>query len=286
MGLLSNAFNVVKNSVVGKSLDILTVAISHPVKTAQAIISPKVTINDVIKDSFSKPLANQIASTALGTASIAGTIVGGLAVSSAVKAGTLIPATINVAKSLIPTTVKGKLITAVATPVVLGAVASKPLESAKAVIKTPLALGNFGANVATFASNPTIANAKTIISENPVISSGVAIGTALTLGATATGIISTISTKQNTKAILENTKSLLPSTPEVIYASDPVVRSNLTPSSIVPVTPQTTAVTSGKTTKKRKSVSRKQYQNISQRVNVLVNSNNTKRYLNTIMLKN
>lgn len=299
MGLLSNAFNVVKNSVVGKALDVLTVSIAHPVKTIEAVISPKISVNDVIKESFAQPLSKQIISTVVGTAAIAGTIIAGAAVSTAAKAGTLLPTVANAAKSLIPTTVKGKVIAAVAAPVVLGAVASKPVESAKAAINAPLALGNFGANVANFASNPSISNAKTIISENPIISSGVAIGAALAAGSAVTGVLSTISTKQNTKAVLENTKAMsssetLPTTPisnkypGVLYVSDVAAPTKTTTStsSLVPVTPQTTVVSNVKATKKRKSVAKKQYQNITQRVNVLVNSNNTKRYLNTIMLKN
>jgi len=302
MGLLSNAFNVVKNSVVGKALDVLTVSIAHPVKTIEAVISPKITVNDVIKDSFSKPLLSQISSTVLGTAAIAGTIVAGAAVGTAAKAGTLVPAIANAAKSLIPTTVKGKAVAAVSTLALGGAIAAQPAATAKAIIQTPISIANFGGNVATFAANPSISNAKAIVTENPVIASGVAIGAALTVGSAVTGVLSTISTKQNTKAVLENTKAMstsetLPSTPvvststsgkvaspEVIYASDAVVPKSTT-SSLVPVTPQTTTVSSGKTTKVKRRSRARSYQNINQRVNVMVNSMNTKRYLNTVMLK-
>lgn len=98
----------------------------------------------------------------------------------------------------------GKVASAIAAPVVIGAVVSNPSSIGKAA-QAPAALSNFGSNVGGFINNPSTEAAKGIFKENPVISSIVGIGTAAVIGAAATGAITsaanTVAVKANTKAV-------------------------------------------------------------------------------------
>lgn len=280
MGLLSSIGNKVKNSIVGKALDTLSVAVAHPVQTIGAIISPDKTVKDVATAHFSQPLGKQITETVIGGAALIGTVAGGAAVAGAARAGTLAPTAISVGKSLIPETTKGKVIAAVATPVVVGAVINQPKAVAQAVAETPGNLANFGGNVANLVAEPSKENLKTLVQENPLITAGAGAAAALIVGK---GVASTVATVSNTMAVKENTKASqdtpLPTVaaalPETKTSSGAVAAAPV--ASATPVTPETKPLlataggssTSGTRRKARKSTKPTA---INQKVNILINN--------------
>lgn len=245
-------------------LDTATVALAHPIQTATAVVSSKSTINDVITSHFSQPLSTQIKQTVLGTAGIAATIVTAGAATSAAKAGTLLPA-------LIPSTTKGKIIAAVAAPVVVGAVVNQPAKAAAAIAKTPAALANVGGNIANLAANPSIEGVKNLVKENPVIVGGAIAAGAAALGAGALGVITNI---QNTQAVKENTAATLSGGTSL--STMPVTMPEFSNDNIKEAQPQTpitkTITNAPKTSRKPSRQKKKQPTNINQRVNVIVSN--------------
>lgn len=115
------------------------------------------------------------------------------------------PKIISAAKILSPTTVKGKIIAAVAVPVVAGAIIKEPEKTISTIVKAPGELAQFGGDVATFASSPSLESAKEIISESPLISSALAVGGIVAVGKS---IIPAIATSKQTTAIIEQTKAI------------------------------------------------------------------------------
>ena len=107
MGLFSSI-----GGAIAKGLDYLTVGFVHPIKTAEAILSPKTTVAGVIQEHFAQPLGKQIPETVLAGVGYAGAVLGGAAVGAAAKAGTLAPKALSAAQALIPATTKGKIIAA------------------------------------------------------------------------------------------------------------------------------------------------------------------------------
>jgi len=89
---------------------------------------------------------------------------------------------VKAAKAVIPTTTKGKIVAAVATPIVVGAVTSQPLGTAKTIAKAPGELAKFGAGIADLAANPSAETAKNLITESPLLTAGAALLTAGILG--------------------------------------------------------------------------------------------------------
>lgn len=319
MGLLSNVVTKIKSSPVGKVLDTLTVAIAHPVKTIEAIVSPKITINDVIKEHFEQPLGEQLLDTAIGTASIAGVITGAGAVANVAKtaattgvktlgsrlaeleAKKIAQTALKTVTSLIPTTPLGKVGAALAIPVVAGAVINQPKKAAELVVKTPFELANFGGNVANFIAEPNLENAKTIASENPLITGAAAAGAALLVGSGVANLTSNILNRQEMKKQTEAferqaeaAEQLLktPPTENKTIENKPISSSvPITPQT--PITPETKPLIATAGSGSRSVSRRKKYKRITsvmrQNVNVLVsnrNIGNTKRYLNTISLRN
>lgn len=254
---------------IAKALDVTTVSIAHPIKTATAVVSKKSTVQDVVTAHFAQPLKKQVTDIVLGTAGIASTIVGGAAIGGAAKAGTLAPKVATAAKALIPTTTKGKVIAAVAAPIVVGAVAKEPVKSAQAVAKAPSELAQFGGDVATFAANPSLTTAKEIVKESPVISAVAAAGI---LGGAATKILPAIATTQQTKAIEQQTKAIEAATSNVTTGGQAIVTTPLAPQT--PITPETKPLiaTAGSkpSTKRKKRSSKAVTQPIKQSVNVIV----------------
>lgn len=277
MGLLSNI-----GSGITQALNTLTVGFVHPIKTAEAIISKDKTIQGVIEEHFAQPLPTQISQTLLSTAGYATALIGGGAIATAAKAGTIKTAVVQGAKSLIPTTTKGKVVAAVAAPVVVGAISKQPVASLKFVAKAPGELSQFGGDVATFATNPSLESAKQIIKESPVISAGAGL---LLVGGAAKAIIPAIATTRQTEAIQEQTKAIKG------YSSLPEVTKEEKVISAMPSQPETLAQTQiiSKTVPRarRKAKAKEKPMNISQRVSVLVSNNRIeKKYLNRIVLKN
>lgn len=280
MGLLSNI-----GSAFTKAMNTLTVGFVHPVQTIQAVISKEKTIDKVIEQHFEQPLSTQIGQTFLATAGYATAVIGGGAVATAAKAGTLKAAVVQGAKSLIPTTTKGKVLTAVAAPVVVGAIAKQPAAAVKFIAKAPGELSQFGGDVATFATNPSLESAKQIIKESPVISAGVGL---LLVGGAAKAIIPAIATTRQTEAIQEQTEAIKGAGTPVILpttSSDKIKEIPVT-AAPVPQVAETKKISSGNGVKRRRKAKVKEKpMNISQRVSVLVSNNNsTKKYLNRIVL--
>ena len=193
--------------------------------------------------------------------------------------------------SLLPTTTKGKIVAAAATPVVIGATISQPSKVAQAVVDTPKGLFNVGGNLGNLVAEPSIKNVKTLVTENPVIVGG-AIAAAAAVG--AKGIIPAIATARQTEAIQEQTKAiqsvsppglLVESTKEKDILTLPPA-TNITP---IPQTPQTKTISPTTTRRKKRKSVKTLPQNITQKVNVLVNNDNrraTKNYINREVLIN
>ena len=291
MGFLSNIGKAISNVVaapvkavaavvkaVAPVMNVATVSFVHPVQTVQAIISPTKTVAQVVEKHFEQPLSKQITETVVQTAVYATAVLGAGAV--AAKGVTA------AAGTLIPETLKGKVIAAVAAPVIIGAVIKQPAETLGAVAELPSGLANVGANIAGLAADPSIAGAKALITENPVIV-GVAAATAAILGAKA--ILPAIVGAKQIEAIQEQTEAI-----KEAGGKPAIIETGETIAPTAPITPKTERVvtTAAKTsTKKRKSSLKAPAQNISQRVNVIVankaNSTGlrqTNRYLNKELL--
>jgi len=274
MGLLGNLVNKVYTNV----LDPFTTVVSHPIKSVQAIVSPNIKFSDVVAQTVAEPKIQQITEA----------ITTGLAVGSVLGVGKAIATkgVTTVAKALIPSTAKGKIATAIAVPVAAGVLTktTKPIES---ISKVPSQLTAFGADVGTFIDNPTLLNAEKILKENPGVS--VALGTGAVLagaGAVVSGIgaLENIQTRESVKELTKELKSdltqtpavsnILPttttSTPQQVKLIDTAPQSN---SSLVPVTPQTTAVSSTSSkvgVRRRKRKSMRSPTSINQKVNVII----------------
>jgi hypothetical protein len=78
----------------------------------------------------------------------------------------------KVAKALVPTSTKGKIIAGVSAPVVIGALAREPKAVIQKVAKAPSELAQFGGDVATFAVDPSLEKGKNIVKNSPIISAG------------------------------------------------------------------------------------------------------------------
>lgn len=283
MGLLSSI-----GKGIAKGLDVLTVSLAHPVQTATAVVSKKSTVQDVVTSHFAQPLKEQIKDIVLGTAGIAATVVGGAAIGGAAKAGTLAPKVVSVAKALIPATAKGKVIAAVAAPVVIGAVAKEPVKSVTAAIKAPSQLAQFGGDVASFAADPSLSSAKQIVTESPLISAAAGLIVAGGIGKVAAPIISGALTRE---AIQEQTEALTGGGINVIdrsgeFKAMPVAENNAP----VPQTPQTQKISSTTAKRKTRRAKKAVIPSVNQRVNVIVsnrsNSVGMKNYLKREVLLN
>jgi hypothetical protein len=225
-----------------------------------------------IKETQSKTGVQNLKSTLVTTAVASATVL-----TAGTSAGRT--AVASVAKAITPTSLKGKVIGALAVPVIAGAVINRPKESIKTVAKAPFELAKFGSDVSSFATNPTIANAKQIVSESPVISSAVALTGAVAVAKVGGNVISGILQKE---AVQDQTKA--------IEAQTEVIKSQGSPSLTIPTTqtqpslsgvsaPQVAqtapliASTSGTSSKKRyKARKQTKIPSVNQRVNVIVSS--------------
>ncbi len=263
-GAAKSVATAVVKSPVGKVMDVATVAFVHPIQTIKAVVSPTTTVKQVVETHFAQPLSKQITETVIATAGYAGAVVGGAAIGTAAKAGTLLPA-------LIPATTKGKVIAAIAAPVVLGAVIKEPIKTAETIAGAPSALANVGANVAQFAADPSLEHAKEIITENPIIVGGAAAAAAI-LGAKA--LLPAIVGAKQIEAVQEQTEAIREATSGMKTLEQPTTTAPIAP--ITPATERvvTTAAAKSSTKRKRRSV-KAPTQNISQRVNVVVANKST-----------
>lgn len=278
MALLSSLVMKAAKAV-NVALETTSVAFVHPIKTIQAAISPTKTVAQVADEYLSQSVSKQV--TQLATSTIG--YLGAAAVTAKV-ASVGVKAAVTAA---IPSTTKGKVIAAVATPVIVGAAVSQPAQTAKAITQTPQALSNVGANVAKIIAEPSISNVKTLVSENPVIVGGAIAAATIAGGAK---LIPAIAVARQTEAIQEQTEAIksFETVPKTVTS-----QAISQPSPYVPttaITPATQILTPTKTTTARKKRSVKARNgNISQRVNVIVANNNrtlTKKYINREVLLN
>lgn len=126
----------------------------------------------------------------------------------------------NVAKSLIPSTIKGKAALGATSLVASGFVLNNPQQAAKTIVSTPTGLVNVGANIGQFTQNPSLSSGKKIISENPVLSTGLIAGAVVAGGLGVAGAANAFSNYSNTQALQENTKAVaqpVQAIPPVVY---------------------------------------------------------------------
>lgn len=171
----------------------------------------------------------------------------------------------SVARSIIPATTKGKVITAAVALPVAGAVIKQPAATLGAVSKLPTGLVNVGGNIAELAVNPSLENVKNLVKENPVI---VGAAAAVALGAGAAKLIPALAVSEQTKAIKEQTKAIEQQGISVVDKS-----SEFYSSPSVPVTPQTQNIEGIKVSTRRKKRTKKAVMpSVNQKVNVIVNN--------------
>jgi len=189
--------------------------------------------------------------------------------------------------------------TAIAAPIITGAVISQPEKAAKAIVQTPFQLGNVGANIANLAASPSIEGVKELVTENPVIvGTAIAAGTALGIK----GVAQAAATFGQTQAIQAQTQAIKEITPSgitTLYATPSGITmlpsyeddyAEKTPLSKVTTPMEETYNIEEKpkkaTKRKKKKALEPRRQTISQRVNVQVgvNSGNKKYIKNTILV--
>lgn len=301
MGLLFNIGTAVKKSVVGKALDFLTVGFNRPIATATSLIQGKGAYEKLVETEFNKPLGKQITGTVISTAGYAAAILTAGAAAGAAKAGTLATSVKAMVPKLLPSTLKGKVIAAVAAPVVIGAVASNPLKAVNVAASTPSKLANVGYNLAELGANPSIDNLKTLVKENPLIVGGAALVGGAAIIKTAAPVVSNVLLREEMKdqtAIFERQAKAAESSLKVVDKSGLFVQDvpktsalpSVTNTQPMPKTPETSTISSG-TPRRRSSRPKAKPQNISQRVNVVVSSRNynvgiksNRKYLNERIL--
>jgi len=270
MGLLSNLA-----SGINKVLEQGTFMFAHPIQAVSAGLSKEKTIAGETEKFFSQPVSKQLTQVAVSGVSTALVAVGTAKIAAAGVVAT--------ATKLIPATTKGKVIASIAAPVALGAVVSQPTKTLSAISQTPGALANVGSNVAGFIAEPSIEKAKEIATENPVI-----VGAIATAGLLAVGskVIPAVATYTQTQAIQEQTSAIKGATGLVVESGKDkdVITIPAQQTNPIPQTAQTQVIKTGAVTstrrKRKKAVIMPQ--NISQRVNVLVNNDNrhaTKNYI-------
>ena len=273
MGLLSS---------IGAGISSFVKAITPTKEKLQNVVDVlSIAINPFSKDKISANISNPVVKTTLELVAnhpylTAGVVAGGItAVSNPQVVST-------VAKSLVPTTIKGKIAASVAVPIVTGALIQQPAKTIGAAADLPGNLAQFGGNVANFIADPSLSGAKQIFQENPLIAGG-AIATALT--ATGLAIIPAIASIRQTEAINKQTEALTfgqnvaaaydqnllaEQKKKEIQSSVKTAGGGAAAAAPVPVLPQTQVLTPTTTHHHHRKPVKQQINRISQRVNVLV----------------
>lgn len=244
MGLLdsfkSAANSFLNTNPVGQAikttLNFTTAATAHPIQAVQAVASG--TVSTFENKFYSQPLSKQITQIVTTTGTAAAALVGGSALASSAKAGTLVPAVVSAAKAK-------PLVTAAAAIIAPGVIASAITnpKTQSAIINAPSAATNFGTNLVNLATNPSIQNVKTTFQENPILTGITGAAAAIATGAATAPVISTI---LNTSAVKANTKATESSSsnPIISIPKGESISSSPTPVTIVnqiPATPTTTS---------------------------------------------
>lgn len=260
-----------------------------------------VTLGNLITKGVSKVTGKEYGTTTIKEASetkfgkVLGTAITGVA---AVTAGVAIGASASatavvtkLAKSVGSTAVsiakKNPLTTLIAAPIIYGAVKENPKEAADVLIKAPGDLSNFGSNVSDLIVDPSLENVKETIKENPVLS--VVIPT-LAAAPVVRSVLPVVTNLQTQEKIEDLSKNLTTAPTTANQTQSIPATAGTSPTANAPVLPQTQTITAttGSSSKKRKRSSRKPLQSkISQSVKVnIIDVYNSKRYLNTISLRN
>lgn len=245
MGLLSS---ITKS--VYKVLDPVLTVIAKPVESVKAIIDPNKTLKEVETEFFSQSKIKQATQFATNVALVGG----GALIGASGKAAT-------VAKALIPTTTKGKVIAAVAAPIVAGAVIKEPAQAISAPSKVAGELAQFGSDVSGLIAEPSIEKAKETILESPlIIGAGVAAAAAPLVVAGVKGAIIGESIGDVEEAIRES-KPTIVATPQFDTAPIPTTlpsSSNdtamITSSDMIPILPEDKVKTKRRSYKRKPQV--------------------------------
>lgn len=267
MGWLQKLGEKVVFSKFGKVMDTFSAVFSNPIKAITAVVSKKTTIKQLTKEHFEKPLSAQITKTVLATAGYASVLFAGSAVATKGVGA--------VAKTLIPATLKGKVIGAIVAPIAIGAVIQSPALIGK-TLDAPAELAEFGAGLGGVIADPSIGAFVELVKGSPVISAVIG-GAVLGTGALAVGsIVSGIQTRKAIKGIGD-----IEISPAVGVAGG-VVQS--------PILPETVTVSPTTTQPKRRRAIKKQPIRQSVRINIVNRPATTglritnKRYINNELL--
>lgn len=201
---LKSVATKVVNSPVGSALNAVSYSFTHPIQAIESVSNG--TFQQKEAAYFSQPILKQTTQTVIATAGYAATIIGTGAVAVSAKAGTIIADAASLGAKLIPATTKGKVIAAVAAPVILGAVIQNPVKSIDVATSAPGKLANVGANLSNLIADPSIENAKNLYKENPLITGAATAAAVVAVGLGTANIISNIT---NTAAVKANTKATI-----------------------------------------------------------------------------
>lgn len=246
----------------------------------------KTTIKEASETKFGKVLGTAITGVGV-TTGIAAVGASAAATATAAKLGKGIGSTaLGVVK-------KNPITTAIAAPIVYGAIKENPKEAAKVLVKAPSDLANFGSNVSNLIVDPSMENVKETITENPILSAAIPTLAAAPLIRSVLPVVTNLQTQKKIEDLKEDLSKNVTAAPSNQTQSIPATTGS-SPTATSPVLPQTQTITAttGSASTKKKKTSRKPLQSkISQsvRVNVVgVSSANriTKKYLNTIALRN
>lgn len=263
MGWLQKLGEKVVYSKFGSVMNTVSAVFSNPIKSATALVSKKSTIKQVTKEHFAKPLSAQITKTVLATAGYASALYAGGAIATKGVGA--------VAKTLIPATLKGKVIAGVVAPIAVGAVIQSPDLIGKG-LSAPEQLAEFGGDLSGVIADPSVASLVELVKGSPVISTAIGVGVLGTAGMVGAKIVSDIQTRKAIKGIGD-----LPVGVAGGIAQNPIL-------------PETVSVSPTKTASKRRRATKKQPIRQSVRVNIINRPTNTgaritnKRYLNNELL--
>lgn len=134
-------------------------------------------------------------------------------ISSGVAAGAITTvsnptAALNIAKTLIPKSVPGKIAAAAAIPIVAGYVIESPINSASTAIAAPSKLFDVGKDLGAFKSEPSLSAGIAFVKEHPYFTTSALITALAGLGYTSATILSLINNYRNTDAVQDNTKAV------------------------------------------------------------------------------
>lgn len=210
-------FDSVKKAL-ATTLDYISAPVSQPLTTftqglsagAKAVATSRANIQAGNESGIAK-IATIVGTTA---------VIGGafLAAAPAATSGAVGAVARSAIVSVIPKTLAGKAAVVTAAPIVYGLVKANPQGAQTVVEKAPSQLANFGQNVGSLVSDPSLNNVKEIYKENPVIATTATAAVVGAIGLATAGIVSNIS---NTLAIKKNTAA----TQDAIQAiSDPATQ--------------------------------------------------------------